>query len=275
MKRIYLTAGLACLAAAASGAEPLSKEVLVDAFDKGRSLLVVTILSVRAEGKMYFYRAKCVEPVLRGDLSSSDLAEPMDLFAGASYGSTLEAGTDYALFVTKDAPCFMSWAHRDAWLKLDKGNPEARRRLLTHSRSAYQQSTIRRFREAKTPGTAIVPRLEPDVLAACKEFRKQRDGRQAQARRIGESAVGSRRDESTPWSSERVWLPPVVRLSRFEAVALFGKPTLKLGYTYKWYCGKYDNASTNQAGVLTATFDADEKVTDLLYAGEPRSHWVR
>ena len=279
MLKYIVVALLSCLPALAGGAERLSDEVLVDAFEKGGSFLVVTILGVRAEEeqgiRMYFYKAKCVELVVPGDLSSGDVAEPVDLFAGASYGNALQVGTDYGLFVTKDAPFFMSWAHRDAVLRIDRNNTEIVKQLTARVQSVYEHTRIRDFREAKIVRPAAAPRIQQDLLAVCEEFRNGRDARHSQAKRIWESELGSRRDESHPFSSIITWLPPVVRLSRSETVALLGDPTLKTGHTYKWYCGKYDNSSIDLVGVLSVTFDADESVATLLYTDEPLRYSVK
>ena len=53
--------------------------------------------------------------------------------------------------------------------------------------------------------------------SSCKEFREQPGRREDTGRRIAESDLGSRIDDSNPLSSSRTYLPPKISLSRRQA----------------------------------------------------------
>ena len=99
-----------------------SEDVLVDAFEKGRSLIIVKIRSVNSKEEQnthfYYYEAEAIQAIIFGDLTPEDIYKPVKLYAGASYGKTLKPYQSpiknksiYALFVTKDSPNCFSWAH--------------------------------------------------------------------------------------------------------------------------------------------------------------------
>ena len=129
-------------------------------------------------------------------------------------------------------------------------------------------------RPNKVAEPANLPNQPPELLEMCEQFRRGNFSRSEHAKRIAESELGSKLDKSNPFSSSIQWLPPTVRLSRAEVVALLGEPTRKAGRAYKWFCGRFDDARANLAGVLTVTFDADARVAHLVFAGEPWRDWA-
>jgi hypothetical protein len=56
---------------------------------------------------------------------------------------------------------------------------------------------------------------------------------------------------------------------------LLGKPTLKLGRTYRWFCGVDDSGSPEYTGILTATFDCDENLIRLIYGLDKMMNWEK
>jgi hypothetical protein len=256
--------------------DALPNAVLLDALEKGRALVSVEILSVRTKEeqgtKSYFYKAKVLKLIVAGDLAPADIQSPIDLFAGASYGKALTIGSNYALFVTKDAPQFFSWAHRDDVLKIDAEDSEALKQLETQASRIYTRTRLHKFRKAKTKDEGELPSIPEKLKAICAKFKSHKEKRCELARSIWESNIGSRRDETRPWASFISYLPPKIQLSRTQALQLLGKPSIKVGYGYKWFCGR---DSKGHAGVLTIEFNPNGMVRTLVYGGEPLDHWIQ
>lgn len=259
--------------------DPFSETLLIDAFEKGRSLVIAEVLSIQSKqeqhGNFYCYTVKIVQPVVMGDLSVDDLASPVQLFAGASFGSSLRIGATYAIFIIKDKPLFISWAHRGAIWKIDKKRKKEVDVFISKAKQVYEKTLICKFRNAEI-GKLYTPADIPDELKRiCNEFKKKGDDRVELAKAIFQSDLGSRPDESNKFSSVRIYLPPKVLLSRSQVLHLFGEPTLKLGRTYYWFCGEDDSASPEYTGILTATFDRDENLIRLIYGLDKMIKWKK
>ena len=138
----------AFISVADSYEDQFSEAVLMDAFEKGRSLVIANILSVQKKkaqhGAFYYYKVNVVHPVILGDLLNEDLQEPVELFAGASYGDTLGKGETYALFITKDAPFFFCWAHRDNMQRINLKNKQEVSTFISKAEQVYAKTSIRK-----------------------------------------------------------------------------------------------------------------------------------
>lgn len=258
-----------------SGPNRLSDTALSDAMEKGRALMHVEVLSAltiqEERTTFYAYRVAVRALVVPGDLTDADVAQPIDLFAGAAYGDALKVGGSYLLFVTKDAPYSYSWAHRDDIADVTQEDREAVAQLAAQARIVYATTHLREFRDAIEKSVSYSDAIPNAVLSACKRFRSSPKDRCESAREIWESDIGSRRDESRPESSRTVFLPPRVPLSRPEVLDLLGEPDIKVGYCYKWYCGE-DTAGN--AGVLSVGFMPNGTMATLVYGGERPEHWI-
>lgn len=256
-----------------------SESILIDAFEKGRSLVVAEILSVYEEKHTDFhcYTAKVMRPIILGDLTKNDMLDALELFAGASYGSALKPGSTYALFITKDCPYHFSWAHRDDVIKVDISEKENLQALIEAADRAYAKASIREFRKGKGPEKVELPALPEKIISLCESFRANPINRAEFAKRIYESDIGSKLDDSTPFLSYRVYLPPKIVLSREQMVFLLGKPTQKCGWTYHWFCGQDKSVAVPEkyVGILSVTFDKSENGIRVLYDTHQRVKWAR
>jgi len=255
--------------------DALPDAVLLDALEKGRALVSVEILSFRMKEeratKFYLYKARALKLIVAGDLAPADIQSPIDLFAGASYGEALTVGSKYALFVAQYAPQFFSWTHRDDVMKIGPEDSQAVKQLEARASRVYTRTRLHRFRNAKAKVDGELPPIPEGLKATCAKFKSHKGRRCEPARSIWESDIGSRPDESRPWASFISYLPPKIRLSRAQALELLGKPSIKVGYGYKWFCGR---DSQGHAGVLTIRFSPNGMVRSLVYGGEPLGHWV-
>jgi beta-lactamase regulating signal transducer with metallopeptidase domain len=256
-----------------------TESVLINALERGNSLVIAKILSVRANnetktGKFYFYKTKVIEPIIIGDLRESDIKEPVELFAGSSFGDALTPGSTYALFIAKGAPYHLSWGFRNDVIKLDGFNDENLQTLVEATTELYKKTSIREFREAKLTEPApyqILPEM-PAIEMLCELFRTNPQNRAEVAKKIYESDMGSRRDLSEPLSSIMKYLPPKIILSREEIASLLGEPTLKCGWTYKWFCDP-DKNNPEHVGILSITFDQLAETSLVLYDKNDRVKW--
>jgi beta-lactamase regulating signal transducer with metallopeptidase domain len=256
-----------------------TESVLINALERGNSLVIAKTLSVRANkqtktGKFYFYKTKVIEPIIIGDLRESDIKEPVELFAGSSFGDALTPGSTYALFIAKGAPYHLSWGFRNDVIKLDGFNDENLQTLMETTTEVYKKTSIHEFREAKLTEPApyqILPEM-PAIEMLCELFRTNPQNRAEVAKKIYESDMGSRRDLSEPLSSIMKYLPPKTIFSREEIASLLGEPTLKCGWTYKWYCGP-DKNNPEHVGILSITFDQLAETSLVLYDKNDRVKW--
>lgn len=178
--RIILTVTclfLALMSVGDSYGDQFSEAVLMDAFEKGRSLVIAKILSVQGKqeqhGTFYYYKVKIVQPVIFGDLSKKDIHEPIELFAGASYGDALETGATYALFVTKDAPLFFYWAHRNNVQKINLENKQEVDTFVSKVKQVYAKTSIRKFRDSEVRDTPTLPNISEELRKMCDAFKKE------------------------------------------------------------------------------------------------------
>jgi hypothetical protein len=261
----------------------LSEEVLIHAFETGRSLVIAKIISVHAkkEGSdvspSYFYKAEVIEPIILGDLSEQDIKKPLELCAGASYGHALEVGGVYTLFVIKDAPYFFSWAHRDNVLKVNLWTIKEIHQLVSKAKRIYENSSICQFREVEETDFVTFPDISDELKIVCEQFRSKQNDRTKFAKLIYTSDLGSRADKDNQFTSMShvSYLPPKLKLSRQQALLLFGEPTLKLGYTYYWFCGIDLQTDDKCVGVLVVTFNKGKKSELLLYKMRAKEYWLK
>lgn len=217
MKRIFFFILSWCCFTFTAGAQAetieanaFSESVLIDAFEKGRSLIVVEVLAtIERESilghkpiKEHFYEVRIIRPIIRGDLTTNDLHEPLELYAGVSYGDVLKSGFAYALFITKDCPYLFSWCHRDDVIKVDLSETKSLQALIEAANRAYEKTSIREFREKKTKEKAKLPALSGKIISLCESFKSNPVNRAEFAKAIFESEIGSRFDESKPSSSQ-------------------------------------------------------------------------
>ena len=273
----YLNAILAlCYVATPQSAE-LSDDILQRAFEHGNSLVVANVLwvSSRQESdlrtKIYYYTVIVRELVVAGDLSSADVREPIAIFTNASYGDALDIGSAYLLVISKCSPKKFDWSYCDYVLRVTPENSQTLREVKSRARDLYAKSAIRAFREKQVEPPGALPEMPEDVLKAFEAFRNTASDRCDFAKTIYESDFGTRIDESTPWRSDLKFLPPKMTLSRSQIVRLLGEPTFKHGFSYVWFCGRYDPV---HAGILSVGFNAQEQTTGLLYHGVRLADWI-
>ncbi|MCK4293545.1 MAG: hypothetical protein KAY65_10140 [Planctomycetes bacterium] len=255
-----------------------SESVLIDAFEKSRSLVIAKIDSVHKEKGTAFhaYRVDIVCSVVPGDLTEDDTYGPLELFAGASYANALTPGRAYALFVTKDCPFNYSWANADDALQVDLSNERQVQTLVRAANAAYAKTAIRRFRQRKIDERAKLPPLPNDIVSLCEEFRCNPVKRAEVGKQLYESDLGSRRDDSKPWSSSISYLPPKISLTREQILSLLGRPNLKSGWTYSWLSGQIGKGfAAEQVNVLSATFDKNEVAIRVVYQHQEKSKWTK
>jgi len=286
MKRYCLPALLAFYFAFATGVPAESPKVgvfpeslLIDAFEKGCSLIVAEILSVHEEQptKFYFYKVKVIRPIILGDLTKNDIQDPLELFAGASYGDALKLGSIYALFVIKECPYHSSWAYRDEVLQIDTSDSQSLDRLVRAANRAYSKTVIHKFRQGWQAVQEVeLPLLPEETLSLCKQFKTDPESRAEIGKKIFESDLGSRHADSRPYSSEISYLPPKVPLSREQILSLLGSPNLKSGWTYFWLCGQIGKGTgAKEVDVLSATFDKRETAVRVLYQRQKKPKWTK
>lgn len=275
----FVTTALFCIGLSLtcmSEVNSLSDTALLDALEKGRSLMHVDILSVQKTVEertaFYSYRAAVRALIVPGDLTDADVADPIELFAGASYGGTLRVGGSYLVFVTKDAPYSFCWAHRGDVVEVPQEDRDAVAQVATQARRIYTKTDLREFRNADAKAAGYSPAIPDTILSICKKFKSRPKDRCESAKAIWESDIGSHRDESRPWSSTTIFLPPRIPLARANLLDLLGETDIKVGYCYKWYCGE---DTDGHAGVLSVVFRPSETVATLVYGGERLEYWIR
>lgn len=260
-----------------------SEEVLTHAFESGRALLVVRVSSVREEKNknntiFYYYQTHVLRSIIDGDHITENFNDPLELFAGASYGKTLTPGSVYALFIIQYAPHHFSWAHRDALLKVDSAEGRSVNDLSKKAAEVYEATSIFEFRNPVVVEN-LLPELPEQLILQCEQFRRNRDRRTEYARAIAESDIASKPKYQlssglTP-SSRAEYEKPIVPLTRSQVIKLLGEPTLKSGRIYLWYCGKDRNYDLpgDWAGVLSVTFDYDCYVNVFRYQTQEEWKW--
>jgi hypothetical protein len=274
-----------CVRAVQVEGKVFSESVLIDAFEKGRSLVVAEVLStIERESvlgnksiKEHFYRVRVILPIIAGDLAASDTRGLPELGAGVSYGDVLKPGATYALFITKDCPYQFSWCHRDDVIEVNTSEKRNLQALIEAANRAYKKTLIREFRGKKLLEKTELPVLSDEIVSLCENFKSHPINRAEFAKRIYESDLGSRPDESQCFRSYLEYSPPQIVLSREQIVCLLGEPSHKCGWTYSWLCGQDKSVtdSENYVGVFSVIFDKNEKGTCVLYYPQDREKWVR
>ena len=281
MKCCAWAIGLFCLtwaavvpAGASSGVFP--EATIERALEYGCSLVIAEILSVRSDAGMYYYDVKIVRTLVAGDLTKEEANKTWELLAGAS-SDALKVGSHYAMFISRDCPYEFSWAFRNDVLEIDPSDRDAVERLATAADRVYSGTTILRFRRGRVWASNEQPDLPEELASLCKQFRDNPGRRAEIGRRIFESGLGSRIDDSKSESSIRKYLPPRILCSRRQMVSLLGDPSWTSGWTYSWRSD--DRVSPGEGGseisILSATFDPNERAVRVLYDMQERSKWIR
>lgn len=260
-----------------------TEEVLTHAFESGRALVVVRVSSVREEKDknntvFYYYRTHILRSIIDGDFITKNLNDPLELFAGASYGEALTPGSEYALFIIQRGPHYFLWAHRDAVLKVDSPQSKKIADLSKKASQVYEATNIFGFRKPAIV-VSLLPELPEQLLSLCEKFRRNPDIRVRFAKAIAESDIASKPKYQLPSgiipSSKAEHKKPIVRLTRSQVIELLGEPTLKSGRNYLWYCGR--DSSIDQpgkwVGVLSLVFDSDANVSVLRYLLQDEWKW--
>jgi hypothetical protein len=282
MKRCLVGSALSCVACLplvfGASREPVLPETILErALDRGCSLVVAEILSVRREGEVCYYKSRIVRTIVAGDSEKEEVQSPRDLSAGASYGSALKPGSCYALFVRRDCPYDFAWAFRDDAVEVDPSDKEAIHALSEAADRVYAKTAILRFRRANLWRRVEPPDLPDGLASLCKQFREQPGRRTEIGRKIAESDLGSRIDDLVPGSSIRAYLPPKISCSRLHILSLLGEPTWRNGWTYSWRCDDlvHPQEGGSDTGVLSVTFDRSETAVRVLFDMQERSKWIR
>jgi hypothetical protein len=247
---MLVMAGVAVLpgfcAMGVSAGEGITKPVLLRSLGYGNSLAVVRIIEKRMTDTeprrgLFVVRAQVLRLLVPGDLSMRDLSQGLVFLAGKPYVDRLEKGGIHALFLDRDGPRSMSWAFRDNVVKFTSATDPGIDVLAKEAQTTYQETAIRRFREARVSTSPSLPSLPKDVIQACELFRTSRGNRVAWGRRIWKSPLGAERrvDRSHPEGSAMRFTTtkPRVAIDRSQALRLLGQPTFKHGFMYTWECG--------------------------------------
>lgn len=272
------------LLSAVPASSRIPEATLERALESGCSLVVAKILEAYAKDGMYYYKPRVVRTIIAGDMEKEQAHSPPDLFAGASYGGALKPGSRYAIFIERAYPYEFGWAFRNDVIEVDPSDRDAVRRLVEVADRVYAETAIRQFRrtrfwtDAKPLASPAKPPDLPEELASlCRQFRENPGRRAGVGKKIGESDLGSRIDDSKPLSSIRTYLPPRISLSRQQVLVLLGEPTWRSGWTYSWCCDDYVNAQKggSEIGILSVTFDKSEGARRVLFDVQERSKWVK
>ncbi len=251
----------------------LSDDVMRQALECGTSLVTVMIHAVRTGEERgtdcLYYKAGIKNVIIAGDLHPADLPDTVFLFAGMSDDKLLVPGETYALFVTRDAPRSFMWSHRN--VRLSARDAQQIGRIGMRARLLYAGTRVCEFRESEFEDVSEPSTLSPELKTACAGFRSRSGNRCEPAEVIGKSEIGTLLDDSKPFLSIRLYLPPRRQLSRPQILRLLGPPDVRAGYTYKWFCGR---DTQDRAGVLNIHFTPKNGVRTLRYCHEPLDYWV-
>ena len=214
---------------------------------------------------------------MAGDLEKADVQNPWEFEIGTHYVAALKPGSYYAMFFRRDCPHHFEWAFADDLIELGPSDKGAVQRLVAVADRIYAGTSIRQFRRTILWAYVKPPDLPEGLASLCKQFRDGGGRRTEFGRRIAESDLGSRIDNSRPFSSIRTYLPPKIPLSRQQVLALFGEPTWRSGWTYDWRCDDFSSSREGgtQVGILSVTFDKSESAVRVLFDMQDRSRWIR
>jgi hypothetical protein len=253
-------------------------ELLTSYVESGRALVVVRIFSIQKEGdrtntSFYYYRAQILRIIMAGDLTAADAKDSLELFTGTSYLEPLAPGSEYALFITKDAPHYLLWPNKNMVIKVDSAQSRFVDNLSERVTKIYESTSISKFRKPADVANSL-PELPEGLLSLCEQFRNNPNMRTQFANDIAESDLGSCQTQPI-MSSCRIFARPEIPLSRSQAIRLYGEPTLKSGRNYLWYCGEDSNTDRpgEWVGVLSIVFDGDTDVMELRYIQQEKWKW--
>ena len=256
----------------------LSESVLVDALEKGCSLIITDVLSIKERGERSSeVKVKVVQPIIFGDLTEEDFEGTLDFFTSDLYSKNLQIGSRYALFVIKNSPCEYSWAHRNDFQLIDKSDSHAVEELIRLAKNAYAKTSLSKFRQNLLSIEEIdLSSISDEILSLCEQFKADPENRSLIGEKIYLSDIGSRTKNEIK-SSIREYLRPKISLSRSQILSLFGRPTIKCGWTYSWLCGQPVERGPvdRDVYVLSITFNSNEKVIRLLYQQQKKDKWTK
>jgi hypothetical protein len=255
---------------------PISDEIMFDALNRmGCSLLHIQVLSEWTSNRIpnnpvHVCKVKVLNVFIAGDLTTNDTQSPIDLFVGVAHKNPLDIGGQYVLFVDRRAPYYYSWAFSN--VKVDSTDTILLNRIDSQAQQIYPKTKMYKIRkgEVKDPNPFIT--IPNELKELCANFKANQGNRCDLGNQIMRSDIGTPRDESKPWLSYVIYLPPKIRISRLQLIDLIGEPTLKSGRVYSWYCGKQPNG---RAGVLIARFSMEDKINTLNYGGENFDDWIK
>ncbi len=250
---------------------PLPRTNTARLFDCGCSLIVARVIGTETRVwigiDITVYELLPLRTLQAGDMKPHDLASPIFVMAGTNHD--LEQAKSYAVFISKEIPDGFRMLFGNTIVPVNERDQAQISALTKAAASAYKASSIKAFRERPLDIEPTDLHLTQSLRATLKSFKAKPHVRTTEGRAIWESDLGSRKDESRPWSSNVTYLPPKYPLTRGQALELLGKPTLVSGFTYFWYCGPdpqpdfavhqgpetMDYAEVPHYGVLTVRFD--------------------
>jgi hypothetical protein len=260
-------------------ANGFSESVLIGAFEKGCSLVIAEILSVREDKptKFYFYKAKIIRPIILGDVASGDLHGSPEFFADSPEPVVLKVGHTYALFIRKPDPYQLCLVDRDDAVEIDISDKTKLKGLKQAAMRAYQKTSIYSFRKNMPGIRSSLPELPEALSILCERFRRRPTDRAEYARQIFQSDLGSRIVHNQAQPGPVNYYAPKIALSRWQVLHLLGAPGHKSGWTYSWFCGsdKHAPEADKYVGVLSATFNENEMCIRLVYETQERGKWAR
>lgn len=252
-------------------------EIMFDALNRmGCSLLHIQVLSEWTSNRIsnnldQVCKVKVLNVLIAGDLTSNDTQSPIDLFVGVAHKNPLDIGSQYVLFVTRYAPYYYSRAFSNI-IKIDSTNTDLLNRINSQAQQIYPKTQMYKIRKGEVKDSSPFIPISNELKELCANFKANQGNRCDLGNQIMHSDIGTPPDESKPWLSYVIYLPPKIRISRLQLIDLLGEPTLKAGRVYRWYCGKQPNG---RAGVLIARFSMEDKINTLNYEGDYLDYWIQ
>ena len=254
---------LVCLSRRAFRVAPTIPEATLErALEGGCSLVVMEVLEVYAKDGMYYYKPRIVRTIIAGDLEKAEGHQPSRTCSRARHTARHSSraratpcssgGITPMNFPGPFAMMPWRWTLRMTMLSADWS-----RSPTASTRARQCTNSVGRDPGSKPLANSELPALPDEMASLCKQFREQPGRRTVFGRRIAESDLGSRIDDSNPLSSSRTYLPPKISLSRQQVLVLFGEPTWRNGWVYSWRCDDFAQAQEggSEIGILSVTFD--------------------
>ncbi|HON92350.1 MAG TPA: hypothetical protein PLT20_08985 [Sedimentisphaerales bacterium] len=253
-----------------------SESAIARALESGCSFLLTRIEAVHADEGRCRILARVLRTFVAGDLAKEETGRALEILGGAEDGDMLKVGVCYGMFVRQDAPYGFSWLFREDTFEINPVDQETLQRLHEVADHVYVRTAILRFRRGKVLVGDNLPDLGEDLVSLCKQFKDQPSRRSELGRRIAESDLGSRIDDSKSESAIRMYLPPRVPVNRGQMITLLGYPSWTCGWTCLWCCDEraYSDRGRGEMGVLSATFDPNERAVRVVYEMQERSKWI-